>query len=482
MGFLSELYNSRNTPFKRNWVTTDYEVFLATQLPMVLHSLFHDARSTDSEIALMAHGLPDFQQIVHKKPYAGVPRIIRMKWVKFYNRYMKPYAGARYRLTVTHPDFAGLREKFRQEMRRPYDDPEVLSVLEETYPTPEEPADGTHKTTPTPDSVMAGMLQNCTTRLDAWTVANEMGIEDDPEALERFWKMYDAQFQIGKDKRAREENAETCAKKRTLMLSPAGADLLEAEKRALKRRNMYSDPSDPWHVYHDSIDITDPSHLYTSSQLGRDMSAQQMMDADAAGVFDTLKSVANQVGSAVGKVASTVGKTAHNVVSNGVDLLNRANMTDAQKKIYGPYQKALPGESATHLPGHNFTGPGTDVNRRIAMGIKPTNAVDAGAMRHDLAYNAIYDGVKNGTIARAKIPELVRKADMDLLNTVSNLRGRDRPADGSANVVRAAMLAKMAGEKAGVISPNKFVGASGKFDSGLENFRYRFRKLKVDKS
>jgi hypothetical protein len=481
--FLSELYNASNMPFKRTWVRGEYEDFLATRLPGILSSLFSDQRAANPVLANLANGMSDFQMVVHKKPYAGVPRVIKSRWIRFYNREMKPYAGTHYRLTVSHPDFARIRDRFRQEMKRPYDDKEVLSVLEEAYPTAEEPADGTHATTPTPDSQMMAMLQNCRTRLDAWTVANEMGIEDDPQALERFWQMFEGQYQLGKDKRAREENAETAAKKRTLQLSPAGEELLIAEKRALKRRNMHSDPSDPWHIYHDTIDITDPTHLYTSAQLGHPM------DADAAGVFDAIRGVANRASnianravSTVSKVASTVGKTAHNVVSTGVDMLNRANMTDAQKKMYGPYQKALPGESATHLPGHNFTGPGTDVNRRIAAGVKPTNAVDAGAMRHDLAYQDIYNGVKNGSIPRAKIPELVRKADMDLLNTVTRLRGKDRPADGSANLVRAAMLAKMAGEKSGVISPNKFVGASGKFDTGLDNFRYRFRKLKVDKS
>lgn len=37
-----------------------------------------------------------------------------------------------------------------------------------------------------------------------------------------------------------------------------------------------------------------------------------------------------------------------------------------------------------HLPGYNFCGPGTNVNRRLKNGVKPMNSLDAACLRHDL--------------------------------------------------------------------------------------------------
>ena len=45
-----------------------------------------------------------------------------------------------------------------------------------------------------------------------------------------------------------------------------------------------------------------------------------------------------------------------------------------------------------HLPGHNFTGPGTDLTKRLNPDLtpkensKPVNRVDAAAMNHDICY------------------------------------------------------------------------------------------------
>ena len=41
-----------------------------------------------------------------------------------------------------------------------------------------------------------------------------------------------------------------------------------------------------------------------------------------------------------------------------------------------------------HLPGHNYTGPGTKVRQRLLRGDKPINQLDKAAQFHDLAYLA----------------------------------------------------------------------------------------------
>ena len=39
-----------------------------------------------------------------------------------------------------------------------------------------------------------------------------------------------------------------------------------------------------------------------------------------------------------------------------------------------------------HLPGHNFTGPGTQLKYRLERGDEPINKVDALSLHHDLRY------------------------------------------------------------------------------------------------
>jgi len=39
-----------------------------------------------------------------------------------------------------------------------------------------------------------------------------------------------------------------------------------------------------------------------------------------------------------------------------------------------------------HLPGYNFCGPGTKLEKRLSRGDKPINALDAACLVHDIAY------------------------------------------------------------------------------------------------
>lgn len=44
-----------------------------------------------------------------------------------------------------------------------------------------------------------------------------------------------------------------------------------------------------------------------------------------------------------------------------------------------------------HLPGHNFTGPGTRLQERLLRGDKPINQLDSAARDHDVAYSKYKD-------------------------------------------------------------------------------------------
>ena len=43
-----------------------------------------------------------------------------------------------------------------------------------------------------------------------------------------------------------------------------------------------------------------------------------------------------------------------------------------------------------HIPGHNFTGPGTQLKYRLERGDEPINKVDALSLHHDMRYE-FYD-------------------------------------------------------------------------------------------
>ena len=78
----------------------------------------------------------------------------------------------------------------------------------------------------------------------------------------------------------------------------------------------------------------------------------------------------------------------------GGDVINTLNAITRRVKL--PWTR-FSGEM--HLPGHNFTGPGTKLDKRLnADGTpkrwsKPVNRVDDAAYRHDLAYAGTADRI-----------------------------------------------------------------------------------------
>ena len=82
-----------------------------------------------------------------------------------------------------------------------------------------------------------------------------------------------------------------------------------------------------------------------------------------------------------------------NQYKNGGDL--QKFITD--KKIGFPWAKY---KGELHLLNHNFTGPGTNLDKRLdendnyLPGSKPVNRVDEASMRHDIAYRKAKDDLK----------------------------------------------------------------------------------------
>ena len=104
---------------------------------------------------------------------------------------------------------------------------------------------------------------------------------------------------------------------------------------------------------------------------------------------------------------------------------------------------------AMHLPGHNFTGPGTKLNRRLNEDLTPKpwsipiNRVDDSAYRHDICYAQNRDAkTRNKVCDRTMLAEL---------KDINNPRGREK--------VHKALI-------------QKIIGTKVRFGWGLKNSRW----------
>ncbi|XP_044738501.1 uncharacterized protein LOC123300091 [Chrysoperla carnea] len=69
---------------------------------------------------------------------------------------------------------------------------------------------------------------------------------------------------------------------------------------------------------------------------------------------------------------------------------NVSRFSSSPRRVYGrglvnSIISSLPFE--LHLPGYQFCGPGTDLNKRLARGDQGINKLDSACKSHDIAYN-----------------------------------------------------------------------------------------------
>ena len=86
-------------------------------------------------------------------------------------------------------------------------------------------------------------------------------------------------------------------------------------------------------------------------------------------------------------------------------------MLKSQKGRYVPPMDA----QEQHLPGMNYTGPGTNVRLRRKRGIRPVDALDAAALDHDIVTEPRGPYTSNGDARK------LRKADRKLMNKANEL-------------------------------------------------------------
>lgn len=63
-----------------------------------------------------------------------------------------------------------------------------------------------------------------------------------------------------------------------------------------------------------------------------------------------------------------------------------------------------------HLPGYNYCGPGTNLDEKLRLRVKPINRIDNLCKIHDINYYLASKGFKS-----------YREADEELLNDIKNL-------------------------------------------------------------
>jgi len=86
-----------------------------------------------------------------------------------------------------------------------------------------------------------------------------------------------------------------------------------------------------------------------------------------------------------------------------------------------------------HLPGMNYAGPGTNVTRRLKLGVRPMDELDQGALEHDLATEP------RGPYTSKGKPHLLRRADRKFMLLARRLLREGYQPAWKAIVVASAM-------------------------------------------
>lgn len=109
-------------------------------------------------------------------------------------------------------------------------------------------------------------------------------------------------------------------------------------------------------------------------------------------------------------------------------------------------------EGENHFPCHNFTGPGTQIMKRIKRGDKPVDAVDACSMDHDIYYQNIANTPNIDPLIAA---ENVMEADQILLRCIANIPNSNKLTlqHAAKYIAQEVIQGKAYLESKGIISP-----------------------------
>lgn len=112
-----------------------------------------------------------------------------------------------------------------------------------------------------------------------------------------------------------------------------------------------------------------------------------------------------------------------------------------EKKAYGLIDRIINKMPEIHIPGYQYCGPGTDLEKRLMRGDPGVNKLDAACKDHDIAYDSIQDSK-----ARRKVDkELISRAFKRVYSTDADVKER-----AAALLVSGLMSAKMGLSKIGL--------------------------------
>ena len=138
--------------------------------------------------------------------------------------------------------------------------------------------------------------------------------------------------------------------------------------------------------------------------------------------------------------------------------------SSTSKKFQGGSQYFPPEKGEYHLPGANYAGPGTQVRKRVSMGIEGTTNSDKAAKVHDVQYTDLRDKVRNNEISKEDAEKEARASDNLLLYAVrKNLISLDPLEVFHSNAINAGISSKKMLEDVGLLNKLKYLKI-GKID------------------
>ena len=117
-----------------------------------------------------------------------------------------------------------------------------------------------------------------------------------------------------------------------------------------------------------------------------------------------------------------------------------------------------------HMPGHQFTGPGTKISKRIVNKVQPADEVDAISKTHDIDYST------------ATTPDAVRRADRKMENSLLAIRNTSKNKT-KLYTALAGIRSKIIMEDLGVIPKMAFVNAKKLDDKEIQKYKKNFDEI-----
>lgn len=90
-------------------------------------------------------------------------------------------------------------------------------------------------------------------------------------------------------------------------------------------------------------------------------------------------------------------------------MANRNKTKKKEKKAYGLIDRVINKMPEIHIPGYQYCGPGTELQKRLARGDPGINKLDEACKKHDIAYDSIQDSKERRRADKKLIGQAFRR-------------------------------------------------------------------------